>query len=1065
MDSFFPAKLQPPQLPARVISRHRLVERLHEHLDRRLTLVSAPAGYGKTTLLADFARDAQFPVAWLSLDASDRDLTTFASHLVGALQRPFPRLGARTLTALGGSDLNPRVVATAVVSEIDEYAADFFVLVLDDYHEVDDADAVNEVVDLLLANLPDHCRLVLASRTIPGQLHLARLAARMQAAGLGDAELSFTREEVAEFVSGANHTDVSVDEADRWLRASHGWAAALVLTQEAGGPEDAPLGRSPRQLFGYLSNEVLGQLPASLETFLLRTSVLDTISPATADALLGATGSEANLHELANRLLFVQPHAGPPLGFTYHPLLREYLRTRLREEAPAEFERLYQRAGELAEGAASLDAAVTYYLQGGHHQYVARLLEHHGGELIRQGRWLALKSWFEALPHEFWEDSPALLLTYAQVLQRTGATDVALLHGQRAVALAKALRDTRLAATALVTLARVLGPRGEFEDADGLAKEALGLLPMSEPALRAAAHEVRGLCLRHLGKTGPALTELNLARRNAAETTDTARQAQVARSLASVYLATDDLERAEVHYRAAFTLWQQQGDTPLQAAALNGLGLVESRRGDYDASLRNFHRAHQLAVSARTHPQLEGLILRNMADDLRDQGRYDEALNTLAQAETLAKQCGDNWLLSGVYVSLADVQRVTGRLIEAERSAASALRWAKHVNSPQYIGMAAAAQGVLAMQREQPSAAIKHFTAAFKQLRKARTNRELARALLRGVLFHAHQQHDGLAEELAAELQKLADGTELGLTLVVEGAELLDLLRATVQRSIGGETLQGLLVRCEEWANRSRPASITSISPPEAWPGLPRIQAFGLGAARVLRGGEPVTTSQWGTTVARDMFFLLLLHPGGLRREQIIDLLWPESPGGRGVSQFHSTLHRLKRALGLDNVPREAQRYKLPADAGIWSDVAEFEQALKAAAQADGDPARVLPSLQRAVDLYTGAFLEDSHGEWAEEPREKLQSRYLRALLALAKAHDDRGEYDQSLECYERVLAIDNSLEEVHARVLQCHARLGEAALVREHYHRYADWLERELGAHPSPKLVKNYRQLVEELN
>ena len=136
---------------------------------------------------------------------------------------------------------------------------------------------------------------------------------------------------------------------------------------------------------------------------------------------------------------------------------------------------------------------------------MARLLEHHGGDLIRQGRWLTLKSWFEALPSQYWEDSPALLLTYAQVLQRTGATDVALLHGQRAVALAKALRDTRLAANALVTLARVLGPRGEFEDADELAKEALGLLPMSEPALRAAAHEVRGLCLRHLGKTGPAL--------------------------------------------------------------------------------------------------------------------------------------------------------------------------------------------------------------------------------------------------------------------------------------------------------------------------------------------------------------------------------------------------------------------------------------------------------------------------------------------------------------------------------------------------------------------------------
>lgn len=1055
----FPTKVQPPRVSASTLQRQRLIDRIHEHLDRRMTLVSAPAGYGKTTLLATFAREAEFPVCWLTLDQTDRDVSVFTQHVVAALQRHFPAVGQQALQASASREPTPAAVAAALVSEIDAHVHTFFVIVLDDYHELDDAEQVNQAVDLLLTYLPEQCRLIIASRTIPAHLRLSRLAAQGEVAGLGASELAFTVDEVAGFLRNYGHHAVSEEEAVRWQEASHGWAAALVLSQEAAAPLGADIA-SPRELFTFLSDEVMGSLPATAQQFLMQTSVLAPVTPAAANALLLRDDADTLLEELAGRLLFVQRAEGQPAAYTYHPLLRDYLLDRLRAEHPADFATLTARAGRLAEAAGDIDGAVSHYLSGGHYPQVAALVQAHGQTMMNQGRWVALRAWFEALPAAYWDGSAELLLLYGRVLQRTGDTDQAIRHAQRAAALARSAHDAGLSARALILVARILGQRGSFTEAEELAREALGILPLAESGLRAEAHEVRGLCLRHLGKTVAALAELHHARRHAQETGDLARQAAVARNLASVYLVSSELEQAEIHYRSAFALWQQLGDAALQAAALNGLGLVHSYRGDYAVALSHFQQAYQLASNARTHPQLEGLILWNLASDLRDLRRYGEALSSLEQAEERARQAGDTWLLSRVHAMQSECQRATGQLLEAERTATAAARWARHIKSPQALGVAEAALGAVALARSESDEAARRFGAAVKQLRRARATRDLARALLRGVLAEAACQRDGNADALARELASLAQEHELGLAMAVEGAEFPSELQAATERGVGGQWLLGVLRRSVEWLARSQPESPVRLQ--QAAP-QPRLQAFAFGEARVLRDGAVVTSSQWGTAVARDMFFLLLLHPNGLRREQITAYLWPEAGKAQATSQFHSTLYRMRHALGLPPLPRPGNRYRLDPALEIWADVAEFEQALRAASNPDTPKERAVMLLEGAVTLYRGPFLEDCYGEWAEEPREKLRSRYIRALLALARAYEERGEHDRSLDCYERILQVDNSLEEVHTQVLRCYASRNEPALVREHYHRYAEWLARELGAAPSPRFTRAYRELVRE--
>ncbi len=1026
--------------------------------------MSAPAGYGKTTFLAEFARDAQFPVCWLSLDPSDRDLAAFSQHLLAALQRQFPGAGDRSQQQLDTPSLTPLVAATTLLEQMEETATEFFVVVLDDYHEVDDAEPVNQVVDRLLADAPEHCRFIIASRTIPGRLRLSRLAAQDQAAGVGATELAFTTGEVAELLRVQGRGNVTQEEARRWELACHGWAAALVLTQEIASPEDAAAHRSPRQLFAYLTEEVVGSLPAPLPAFLLQTAVLDPVTPAMADALLGGAGADTLLADLASRLLFVRRLDEEPVAYGYHPLLREYLLTRLRTEQHDLHSTLRARAGNLAESAGHMETAIDQYLQGGHYSAAAGVLEESSSDFMRQGRWVALRDWLQALPAGQIDVRPRLLIAMTRVLQRIGETDNAAHYGHRAVAQARVTKDVRLISEALLALARVLGPSGQFKEADDVAREVLGLLRSDEDALRSDAHEIRGICLRHLGKTVQGIAELQHAHRHALETGDAVRQAQVERSLASVYLATDALEQAEVHYRAAFTLWQQQRDLPLQAAALNGLALVESRRGDYNESLQHFHQAYQLALAAHTHPHLEGMILRNMADDLRDLRRYEEARNTLVQAEELAKQCGDNWLKAGVLVSTAEVLRASGQLLEAERAATGAQRWAKHIDSPQYAGLAAGARAAIALERGELESANRHLAAAVRALRRAHTNRELALVMFRSMLVAVAQQHAGLAAGHASAVFELAGDTEMGLSLVAAGAEFIAPLRTAVGQGIGGEALHGLLQRSEEWLRRHQPAPTVAPAVAKPVPAAgPRLQAFAFGPGEVLCNAAPVTGHQWGTAIARELFFLLALHPNGMRREQIVTALWPETSAGRAVTQFHSTLHRMRRALALATLPHEGGRYRLDPKLAVWSDVAEFEHLIKGAAVPDLSQAEAIGLLEGAVELYRGGFLEECYAEWAQAPREKLEARYLRALMALARVYDERGDYDRSIEYYERVLRVDNTLEDVHSRILRCYAEKGEPALVREHYQRYTEWLARELGATPSNRLARNFRELVHD--
>jgi LuxR family maltose regulon positive regulatory protein len=418
-DALLATKLYVPRPQPGFVPRPRLVQALSQGLARGRALICAPAGFGKTSLLADWARGGGRPVAWLGLDAGDNDPARFWRYVVAALDRAQPGIAGRLGPLLGPPA--PRSFEGLVTALINELAADpgrdEVLLVLDDYHLVD-AGPVHESVAFLLENLPPGLLLVVCGRADP-PLPLPRLRARGQLAELRAAELRFTTEEAAALL-GAAAGPVLPDAAVAALTArTEGWAAGLQLAAlSLRGRTDAAgfvaaFSGSHRFVLDYLADEVLDGQPGPVRAFLLETSVLERLSGELCDAVTGRSGSQAMLQDIERAGLFLVPLDEVRGWWRYHHLFADLLRARLEQEQPGRVQELHRAAAAWSDDHDLADDAVRHALASGDTARAARLVERHVETLLGRSEGATLHRWLSALPAESVRDRPRLCLAQA----------------------------------------------------------------------------------------------------------------------------------------------------------------------------------------------------------------------------------------------------------------------------------------------------------------------------------------------------------------------------------------------------------------------------------------------------------------------------------------------------------------------------------------------------------------------------------------------------------------------------------------------------------------------------
>lgn len=422
-------KLYLPSPRAGLVARPRLRQRLGAGLTARLLLVSAPAGFGKTTLLVDWLAsletgDDGVRATWLSLDPGDNDPARFWRYLVAALRMAVPGVAEDTLALLGDSQ-TPRAEAllTAVVNDVAASEAEV-VLLLDDYHVID-SPAVHEGMTFLLAHLPPRLHLVLASRVDP-PLPLARLRARGELVEIRAADLRFTAEEASAYLNDIMGIGLAPQDVQALEGRTEGWIAALQLAAlSMTGRDDvhefiAGFTGDDRYVVDYLVEEVLQRLPADLQQFLHHTSILDRMTGALCDAVTGGSGGRAALEQLDRDNLFVVAQDDRRHWYRYHHLFADVLRGRLLDGEPALVPKLHRRAAAWHEAHGDVADAIGHSLAGADHDRAAVLIESVMPALRRDRREVTLRGWMEALADPVLRTRPVLANALAGTRMSTG---------------------------------------------------------------------------------------------------------------------------------------------------------------------------------------------------------------------------------------------------------------------------------------------------------------------------------------------------------------------------------------------------------------------------------------------------------------------------------------------------------------------------------------------------------------------------------------------------------------------------------------------------------------------
>ena len=427
-DLLLATKTTVPRLREGRVARPRLLERLRAATVREFVLVCAPAGFGKSTLLADWVQLDRRPVAWLSLDEGDNDPVRFWRHIAAAMDRARPGVAERASLLVGdptSSSFMPAV--TALVNDLAESAEDV-VLVVDDYHLIH-AQHVHRSVEFLLEHLPGSLRLVVASRSDP-PLPLARLRARGQSAELRAADLRFTLAEAAQLMAASTGLDLPEDVVVALGERTEGWVAGLQLAAlSLQGRRDvegfvAEFSGSHRYVLDYLTEEVLDRQPPDIRTFLLETSVLDRLSGALCDAVLERRDSQLLLESVERANLFLLPLDDERRWWRYHHLFADLLRSRLAREDPTRAAALHHAAAGWYERQGLPDDAIGHALAAGDQEWAAQIVETQlERQLWRSNESATLDRWLTALSPEVVRGHARLVLGQAIVAVLGGRLD------------------------------------------------------------------------------------------------------------------------------------------------------------------------------------------------------------------------------------------------------------------------------------------------------------------------------------------------------------------------------------------------------------------------------------------------------------------------------------------------------------------------------------------------------------------------------------------------------------------------------------------------------------------
>jgi LuxR family maltose regulon positive regulatory protein len=1064
-------KVQRPPLRDETLARDRLLDWLDVKIHHRVVLVLAEAGYGKTTLLADFSRRTRLRTLWFRLDEEDRDWVSFLGYLVAAGRQHDPDFAPKTAAMLAdGSIPGPTrdTVVEMFLRELPSIAEHGAVLIFDDFHLVDDDADVRHVVRELVAGAPERLTLVFASRRVPN-VPMGRLRALGEVAELRTDDLRFDATETARLFSESYGRTLEPDVVADLSARTEGWAASLQLVQAAlrdRSPSEIRrfvrnLTGADQELYDYLAEEVIGELPEELQLFLMRTSILQVVTAGHSELVTGLDGTVVRaLIRTAERLALLT-RRGPLTrdALKYHPLVREFLEDRLDREFGAGSAREAHRHVARSIGRSDWQTAAHHLSEAQDHDDLAHLIDLSVHEVMAKGAYFVAEAYIKSLGSQETKASFEVILSRADVLR--GDLDGALVRAR---------------------LAQKLEPTAPFV-VYNLAAVALG----SDAQLAA-----------------------NVAVQFASSTSDDA-VAEVGKAMATLTSASVDGEITsaikqftELRARqAARNHTYFEGITLLNLADLHraaGAPVAALAAADESIAILEASSAHAEASAARV---TRAWALRCLGRDGSRDIQIALAQSTGSAHATVAIESADIELLFG---DLNAADRLLNSRFRDGRSLAGDLGLildVSHAHLALRQGDVAVAEGICREFRVGTAVPITGNKARQLALRAhlaVLQGSADAGSAIHTAVEHAERQGSGLWSQYARGLQalsgpevefstqthllantdlptltmlaelvssKLEGLDESALGLVVLEAERFparwrDALRAVIDADQGNHLSASRLLdqigtiedvkRLRRVAKRHRGRPDSTLGKSLARRIAPRVFVEDQGRVTLVVGDKVIEGTNIRRKVLALLCFLLTRPRYAATRDEVVEALWPEFDPSVALNSLNQTVYFLRRVFEPDYQEDWSPGYLRHESDLVWLD----PELVNSRARSCYELLRTMPAHPSTSDVealaaaYVAPFaLDFAYEDWAASYRDGLHASYLRIVENAVTEDSLSGHFDRGIALARRALQLAPDAEQLELSLLRLYKMSGSHAAAAEQYAHYAEMLRSELGLEP----------------
>ena len=1097
-------KITPPTLSQFILHRSLLVAELKNALegansttvDSKLVLLCAPAGYGKTTLLADFASHTSLTCCWYFLDSSDADKNVFLRLLLSSIRWNFPQFGA-SLDQLLDNDLAVEALSGASTHADDTFIEAFIEAIENDitervafifcnYHTVNNHPFISTFIDRFIPLLPKNCVCMIESRVLP-KLSLMSLIVHRQVFALGSSKLRFSRQEIHDLAQLQQISPFSEEEVEQLTEYFGGWIAGMLLGTRLGHTQFlalpipvqpvshiGPLETGVQQPFlvDYVVQEVFQHEP-KIRTFLKETAILQYLLPSVCMKLLEDQQAAYYLSYLERQGIFIvrsDTAHKEEVAYILHPIIGDILRKELFQQAPERFLELHQRAANIFQKRGEYYQAIYHAKQAQEYDLAASFILETSERILATGQIDTLVSWIDSLPEDVVLRHPHLLIIRANMYLKLGeyTSALPLLH---TISLLLTQEESQIAADDIPLLQRemfiakskALFHLGDYQQARNLSKQVLEQLSIDEVSQRAAAYMRLAVCSNLLGDFTTGVGELQKALQCWGRNTETRETVDLHSALALTYSITGNFALAEHHLSWANRILEQLHDPWCKVDNLIRTGLLKWREGNFTEAETAYKDVLAMTQGLLHFQRGEAYALVNLGKLYQDQDLYAQSLEASEQGLAIAVKLKDMHLLQSALRSLAITYLLMNDVQTAEVFATRIEQMLNENKQDSYDkALLNLVQGTIFLRQNDYEQSCACLLAAEEVLNTTGARIEQLQAMLRAIICYIAVCQTEKGDQL---LKKV---TDIVTRFPYEHIVLLEFRRFPV--------LASYIQSSPRFASLCTLLGIQQVSQEKSFPQISSrfdsgerqmpLKIYALGEPALFLGNEAVT--RWRMPRSMELFFLFLDSGSPLRKEQIITALWPEIDE-QTDQNWRSTLFYLRKVIGETCIIKSGSRYELKLanlyGKNIWHDAALFLQHKEQAEQAlVVDDTRLAHEMfLKMVDLYRGDYLQSFYSDWCIRRRDTLRQEYLNARHQLALLAWNNEDFDECVLHWQHTLAIDNCLEESHYGLMRCYVRQNRRSLALRQYQRCAKNLSEELGITPNKGTQKLYQEILQQ--